>query len=103
MNSWLRIILVVAVTLIGLLGLFVLTLRPCGKLPYVHPLPILSTGPLYVMTDRGRLLPGQTYQYRNEGPWVGSVTLLISWPGKAFVLVRYPEESVRSMCIDSFP
>ena len=83
----------------GLIG----SLDRCGSLPYVHPLPIDSAGILSVSTDHGRLLPGQTYHYFNEGPWVGSVTLLFSSPGHALVLVHYPRGDTRAICLDSFP
>ena len=79
-----------ALVLIAIIA-YTVSLKPCpDHLPYVHPLPIDSVGPLYVQTDHGRLFPGQTYRYRNEGPWVGDHTLLLVFAGRATLITRYP-------------
>jgi len=52
--------------------------------------PISSIGSFFVITDQGPLLPGQTYHYQNEGPWVGDHTLLIVISGRAVFITHYP-------------
>ena len=83
------------------------SLRPCPDLiPYVHPLPINSVGPIYVLTDRGPLFPGQTYRYRNDGPWVGDHTLLMVFAGRATLITRYPIQDPtfhRVACREVYP
>ncbi len=103
MNKWLRLALGGILALTILCAGLAVSLGPCPRLPYVHPLPIRAASPFYVTTDRGRLFPGQTYRYFNEGPWVGSVTLLLAWKDGALVLVAYPKGQWRSVCWDTFP
>ncbi len=67
--------------------------KPCGK---ILPVPIpanLSIGPYYVNTDQGRLYPGQKYEHRNEGPWVGNLRLITVGRKEAFFLIRFPSTS----------
>ena len=76
----------------GVLG-YVVALPPCSEIDIRSPaelLPVYSLGPYYAITDQGRLFPGQTYSYRNEGPWVGSHTLVIALPDKALFITHYP-------------
>ena len=104
MKTWLRIALGGLLVLALLPAAFLATLDTCvDSLPYVHPLPIRSAGLLYVETNRGRLFTGQTYRYRNDGPWVGSVTVLLAWPGRAVLLVRHREGSGRATCWETYP
>jgi hypothetical protein len=76
-----------AVGCLAYLGL----LPPCSETPYRGPAapPIRSVGPFYVVTDQGRLWPGQTYEYQSEGVWIGNHTLVIAFGGHAAWITRY--------------
>lgn len=96
----------IGLVLIGLVA-FAASLPPCGGDELPMGLPIGSVGFGYVHTDQGRLYPGQTYRFMNEGPWVGSMTLLFATNARAFLLVRYPLDyptnEVRAVCRDTYP
>jgi len=81
---------------------FILVMQPCESYPLKVPMQIISNHFFYVDTNQGPLYVGQTYRYRNEGPWVGNYTLLFSTPKKALFLIEYPtdypENSKSSMC-----
>lgn len=79
---------------LGLLGYFsyVAIQKPCtGEVWHTPPPSSLKFGPYYMVTDQGRLYVGQTYNHRNEGPWVGNLTLLLLDSKGATFLIRYPQ------------
>ena len=85
------LLLIVALGAVALV--YILMLPACDRSEIRGPAeipPIYSLGPYYAITDQGRLLPGQTYQYRNEGPWVGDHTLLFVFLGHAALITHYP-------------
>jgi hypothetical protein len=107
MNKMKVIVIVMISTLLVLLILifgcyaYIKSQKPCGK---ILPVPIpanLSIGPYYVNTDQGRLYPGQKYEHRNEGPWVGNLRLITVSRKGAFFLIRFPSPSSENieMCI----
>lgn len=106
MKGILIAVLVILILVIGY-ALFVLTLRPCKPNPLSVPWPIDSLGLYYVVTDQGRLYPGQTYYYRTEGSWVGNLTLLFASPKRAIFLVYYPidypSNTRRATCRSFYP
>jgi hypothetical protein len=77
----------VALGYLAYLGL----LRPCSEVPIRGPdvPPTRSVGSFYVLTDQGRLWPGQTYDYRSEGVWMGNHTLVIALGGHAAWITRF--------------
>jgi hypothetical protein len=86
---------------------WMLSLEPCAGQELPMGLPIGSLGPYYAVTDQGRLYPGRTYRYMNEGPWVGDMTLVFASPKLALVVVRYPADypknTLEAMCRAFFP
>jgi hypothetical protein len=85
-------ILVLMITVVIMTYIFLLPSCKKQAIRYYvvdHP-PIYSLGPYYANTDQGRLFPGQTYHYQNEGPWVGSHTLLAVISGRAVFITHYP-------------
>jgi hypothetical protein len=51
----------------------------------------IEFGPYYLITDQGPLYVGQTYEHKNEGPWVGNMTLLFIQNKGATLLFKYPK------------
>lgn len=88
--------LLIPLVAIGLLGyyFYVVIQEPCEGEGWPMPPPAsLQFGPYYMITDQGKLFVGQTYEHRNEGPWVGNLTLLFLDNRGATFLVRYPQGS----------
>jgi hypothetical protein len=100
------IVLAISILIIGYFG-FISLLKPCEESPFTVPMPILSIHPFYIVTDQGPLYIGQTYSYRNEGPWIGNLTLLFSISKKAILLIRYPVDypsnTRRAICKGFYP
>jgi hypothetical protein len=96
----------IGLVLIGSVA-YTASLSPCSGNELPMGLPIGSLGAGYVLTDQGRLYPGQTYRFMNEGPWVGNMTLIAATNTRALVLVRYPADyptnEVRAVCRDTYP
>ena len=65
---------------------------PCtdGMWPIPPPV-LLEFGSHYLSTDQGRIDIGQTYHHRNEGPWVGTFTVVAINRAGAILLFRYPQ------------
>jgi hypothetical protein len=106
MKGILFAILTILILIIGY-AVFIITFQSCKQNPLPVPMPIISLGPYYVNTDQGRLYPGQTYSYMNEGPWVGNLTLLFASPKRAIFLIHYPIDyptnSQRAVCKSVYP
>jgi hypothetical protein len=103
-------ILVLVLATFGLLGYYsyIAVQKPCVGTGWTIPGPSpLRFGPYYMVTDKGRLYIGQTYEHRNEGPWVGNLTLLYMNKEGAGFLVRYPKGSGSDFevmkCIKFYP
>jgi len=71
--------------------IYLTSLEPCKQMWPVWPPVDLRFGSYYMITDQGPLFIGQTYNHRNEGPWVGNFTLLYLDNRGATFLVRYPQ------------
>ena len=102
------LIIILFLVALGLAGAaWVLSLKPCTGQELPIGLPIGSLGPGYAVTDQGRLYPGSTYRFMNEGPWVGDMTLLFATPKLAGVLVHYPTDyptnKADAVCRAMFP
>lgn len=84
------VFLVIVAMACGFLAYFEL-LQPCDELRIRAPEvpPIHSVGPFYVVTDQGRLWPGQTYDYQSEGIWVADHRLVMALGGHAAWITRY--------------
>jgi hypothetical protein len=80
----------ISVLLVGYFGTLA-RLSPCKGVGWPIPPPSLYFGTYYMVTDQGRLYVGQTYEHRNEGPWVGNLTLLFIDNKGATFLIRSPE------------
>ena len=92
MSSYLLVSL--AFVAIGLFSyyFYIASQKPCDGEGWPMPPPAsLRFGPYYMVTDQGKLFVGQTYEHRNEGPWVGNLTLLFLDNRGATFLVRYPQ------------
>jgi hypothetical protein len=72
--------------------LYITVQTPCkdGLWP-IPPPASLRFSPYYLITDQGPLYISQTYEHRNEGPWVGNMTLLFLDSKGATLLFRYPQ------------
>jgi hypothetical protein len=70
---------------------YMMILKPCTGDGWPIPPPSLYFGSYYMVTDQGRLYMGQTYEHRNEGSWVGSLTLLLLNGRGATFLIRAPQ------------
>jgi hypothetical protein len=82
---------------IGLLVLSAITIgasvaiQPaCGGYWEIPPPAKLEFDNFHLITDQGPLYVGQTYLHRNEGPWVGTMTLVFLDSHGAIVLLRVP-------------
>jgi hypothetical protein len=85
--------LILAVFHLGFL-IFSLFLDPCKDNRWPIPSPgIVGFGPFNLITDQGNLFIGQTYEHRNEGPWVGNMTLLSINSTSAILMFEYPTKS----------
>ena len=72
--------------------IFIMVQVPCKDGIWPMPPPAsLQFAPFYIVTDQGPLYIGQTYNHRNEGPWVGNMTLLFIDRKGATLLIRYPQ------------
>ena len=83
-----------ALIVVILLGyyLYIMIQVPCKDGLWPMPPPAsLQFGSYYMITDQGPLYIGQTYEHRNEGPWVGNMTLLFVDNRGATLLFRYPQ------------
>ena len=90
----LYLLILLGLVALGLLGYYsyIVAQEPCAGEGWPMPPPAtLRFGPFYMVTDQGRLYIGQTYEHRNEGPWVGNLTLLFLDNRGATFLARYPE------------
>jgi hypothetical protein len=71
--------------------IYLIALPSCGdNWPIPYPA-IIRINQFHLETDQGKLHIGQTYNHRNEGPWVGSLTPLFVYPNNALLLIRYPK------------
>lgn len=65
---------------------------PCKDNIWPIPSPALvQFGSYNLITDQGPLYVGQTYEHRNEGPWVGNMRLLFIDTDSATLLFQYPQ------------
>ena len=88
----------VAILLVGYFR-YVMGVVPCQGEGWPMPPPSLYFGSYYMVTDQGALHIGQTYEHRNEGPWVGNLTLLYMDSKGAIFLLRYPQGTGSSFTI----
>lgn len=73
-------------------SIFVLAQTRCEDETWPIPPPAsLEFGAYHLITDHGDLFIGQTYEHKNEGQWVGNMSLLFIDKKGATLLFNYPE------------
>lgn len=71
------------------IGVFVAVQPPCD-VAWPIPPPVMEFDNFHLITDQGPLYLGQTYEHRNEGPWMGNFTLVFIDSRGATLLLRVP-------------